>query len=510
MASKSHIYPQSDPRRTSTILAFAGFIVLAVLASALTSWLLYTWGSGLSFALLFSAAVAIPVAVAAAPQALSNARAFPQLLTNWGVLWLLMYVSELVFRIRNAEAAKTNPLDLYAITRMGPELIISFMLMLYLGTRRLAWPKSLFRGVIGFLAMYATVCTISTFWSVYPSWTLYKSVELLLDVALMAAILASFSTWKEYRDLFNLTCGIFGITALWTWAGVTIFGSAAWDPLGRLIGVVPITSPNALGEAGAILIVVAIARLMPIGVRTTERAWYLAVLVFGAVTLIAAKTRNDIAACAFGVIVVLFFSRSVRQALALAALGGIVLSFTNAGRFLWNFLLRGQTQSELYSLTGRLDWWSYAWQQFQKHPWTGLGAYAGGRFVVLGRLGFGDTGSLHSDYIEALLGTSLWGLIPLLLALFGTWWLLTRFVRRSDSAPGERQLALECLGVLGILTVHSVFNIELIWHAPMPFLLVLGYAEFLRRRHQAVPQLVLPPQPAHVQIEQTETARLSY
>jgi hypothetical protein len=39
--------------------------------------------------------------------------------------------------------------------------------------------------------------------------------------------------------------------------------------------------------------------------------------------------------------------------------------------------------------------------------------------------------------------------------------------------------------VLSVITVHSFFNDELIWHAPLYFLIVLGYAELLRR-HRSV------------------------
>jgi hypothetical protein len=92
---------------------------------------------------------------------------------------------------------------------------------------------------------------------------------------------------------------------------------------------------------------------------------------------------------------------------------------------------------------------------------------------------------LHSDYLETLVGTSFWGLIPLLTALFGTWWMLIKFVRNPFLLPFERQLALEAIGVLGVITVRSAVNVELIWHAPQFFLAVLGYAEFMRRRLKA-------------------------
>jgi O-antigen ligase len=199
---------------------------------------------------------------------------------------------------------------------------------------------------------------------------------------------------------------------------------------------------------------------------------------------------------------VLIFSRRARivalaSSVLMLATYTVALAFSAAPQpdALWNrvaspsgvvlsFLQRGQSQRELESLTGRTEWWQFAWQQFMEHPWTGLGAYAGGKFAVLSKMGFGDTSQLHSDYLETLVGTSIWGLIPLLAALFGTWWLLVRFVRAPSLQPFERQLALEAIAVLGVITVRSFVNVELIWHAPQFFLLVLGYAELLRRRAQ--------------------------
>ena len=52
--------------------------------------------------------------------------------------------------------------------------------------------------------------------------------------------------------------------------------------------------------------------------------------------------------------------------------------------------------------------------------------------------------------------------------------------RSLDSS--ERQLSGEMLAILGIITLRSFFNVEMSWHAPFLFLIVVGYAEFLRRR----------------------------
>ena len=131
------------------------------------------------------------------------------------------------------------------------------------------------------------------------------------------------------------------------------------------------------------------------------------------------------------------------------------------------------------------DWWGFAWHQFSQHPFTGLGAYAAGKFAVLGNLKV-NASTLHSDYMEVLVGTGFWGMVPLLLAIIGTWWLLLRYVRDLKLPAFERQLAFEAACILAVGTVRSFFDTEFIWHAPLLFLVILGYAELLRRQHERV------------------------
>jgi O-antigen ligase len=131
-----------------------------------------------------------------------------------------------------------------------------------------------------------------------------------------------------------------------------------------------------------------------------------------------------------------------------------------------------------------MDWWEYAWHEFSKHPWTGLGAYAGSRFDVLAGLGATYTSSVHNTYLEVIVGTGFGGLLPVILALAGTWWVLlgaSRRLRRMEKGP---RLAPEAIGVLSVITVRSFFTAHLIWHPSLAFLMLVGYAEFLRRHRQ--------------------------
>ena len=486
--------------------ALAGFALLAVAATVVILTVSSSF-SGLSsweLALLVGCGPLVLIAgVFAVQQGYENIRSMAGKLVWWHWLWLLILLSTFVFRVRDAQVAANEPIDYWAITRLVPEAIVAFALLTRLVNRRSNWGSSLFQGLVGTLATYGLVCLVSALWSVKPSWTLYKSCEFLLDVSVLAAALSVIRSTETYESLFNWVWTLCAFELGLTWVGAVLWPNEAWEPYPtRLIGVFPVQASNAVGASGAILAVVAFSRMFPAGVRGLQRSWYSLMFVFGIASILASKTRSAMGGVAIGVLLVLIASKRAKIAAALtvvpAALFYLVSYVQNGpaikafSDMVTTYVAREQNTDQIESLTGRVQWWQFAWEQFSQHPLTGLGAYAGGKFAVLSKLGFGDTAHLHSDYLEALVGTSFWGLIPLLMAIGGTWWFLVHFLRSSSLKPFERQLVVEAIGILGVLTIRSFFNTEFVWHAPQYFLVILGYAEFLRRRAKSASQ---QPQP---------------
>jgi O-antigen ligase len=459
------------------IILMAGISVL--LSGFLITTLLAHFGTGLAVAIALGIPLVLLLLGLAIPQAVRNIASLRGKLNRWHFLWLLSYVSALVFRVREVGASRVAPLDSWGALRIGPEIIIVFVLLGCLASRRTDWVSSVFRGSFGFLTAYCLWSAISTVWSVYPLWTLFKSGEYLLDVSLVAAIVMAVRSSEDYKTFFDWTWTLFGVELVWIWTQVMFWPREALED-GRLRGIFPVTAYNAVGESGAILAIVALCRLIPMTPRTRNRAWYTCLFLFGLVSMLMSQTRSAVAGFVLGVALVLFFARRKLGALFTVA-GAGVITFTGLGAMVLTFLKRGQDEGAFASLTGRLDWWTYAWHQFLQHPFTGLGAYAGGKFAVLGKLGL-DAGSTHSDYVELLVGGGIPGLVLFLIPLAGAWLLMFRYLRDRSFNLMEHQLCLESLGVLAIITVHSFFNVELTWHSPMFFLIVLGYAEFLRRR----------------------------
>jgi hypothetical protein len=442
--------------------------------------------------------------LAAIPMILLSSRALPQgwaklqmLRQNWRwwhPLWFCIFFSMLVFRIRDVGAAKANPLDAWAMTRVLPEAFVSLSLIIRLLLKKPNWMRALFTGIPGLMAIYCLICLTTAAWSVNASWTAYKSLEFLADVSLIASIVASAESSLTYQSLLDWTLTFYGLSLVGVWLNLPIWPTDAMDG-GRLTGVIPVEAANSVGTSGAVLSLIAICRLFPLYGKAKSQAWYILLFIFGMVSMVLSQTRAAEGAFMAAVVLIVIFQRQLRRIVvagtAIVApfvIASVLLShsmWVKAGDLFMSFATRDQSAGAMDSLSGRTGWWAYGMEQLSHHPFTGLGAYAAGRFAVLGKLGVGSAAMMHSDWIEILIGTSFWGIIPFAGALLAVWYMLIVCIRSNVFSPEQRQLALECFALLGILTLHSFFNDELSWHCPLLYFAILGYAEWIRVHRQA-------------------------
>jgi O-antigen ligase len=467
--------------RLRTIIAFASFVCLGLLLSAISFRLFVRFGF-LAAIIVVAVPIMLGAAIAALPELIRSVRSLKKGFAWQHCLWLLLFASAMDFRVRDYHDAIARPVDAWAVLRIGPELIVAVWLA-YRWASGKSSLRYLFAGLPGTLTVFCTLALISAFWSVSPPWTIFKSLEYLLDLTVLAVILESVHSAEDYLKVLNWTWVLYALETSIAWVGAVVSPANAWDEDGRLRALYPLVGANIIGTTGALLTLVAISRLFWPGKRT-DRAWYWTVCFFGIATMLVAQTRNAIGGFLLGLLVVCLFARRLWIAGAFVAFATPILMFTSAGGVVWTYLRRHQADQSLHSFTGRLDWWEYGWQQLAQHPYTGLGAFAGGKFGVLAKLGLAEATFLHSDWLDIAVGMSFWGVLLFAAAVVGTWWVLVKVYRSSSYSGLERQLAIECAGVMGLLTLHSFFNNELSWHCPLTFFAVLGYAEFLRRKTQ--------------------------
>ena len=409
-------------------------------------------------------------------------------------LWALLFLSSLTYRKRSSSEAYSAPVDSAAAYRMLVVFFVGSVLLLRLFLRRTDWLKSLISGIVGCLAWFAMVCVVSSLWSVYWSWTLYKACEYSVDIGCLAAIIYVATKDEELKTWFDWTWLLYGLLLCAVWIGAFIdpsagfstsleYGTAGIGLIGyQLVGVFPDVAANGVGEYGAIIGGIALARLLPYSRQRKHTLWYIGLFLFALLTMFFAQSRSSIAGWCMAVFVIFLFSRRVFMGAVIFLTGAASLVFSGALQEIWQYLERGQSAAEMSSLSSRLTFWAVAWEKLSDYPLTGLGAWAAGRFAVLSRLGHKQTGTMHSDWIETVVGTSFWGIIPIVVVMVWSWWVLIRFIRDPEIYGLNADLALEAIGVLGILTVRMFFMTDLTLHAPLDFFVPLGYAEVLRRR----------------------------
>lgn len=371
--------------------------------------------------------------------------------------------------------------------------------MIIAAKRNLAFVDHLAGGVLGVFSVFALWGAASTTWSVLPAVTAYKSVEYLAALAVVGATLAlisSRSVSKTFRGRLLRVKGVFDWYWLLTFGvllsvylGVLLQPTQALEPsIGlfsfQLQGVFPRIATNSVGELGAILAVVSLARLLhaPRAGRLTTWPLYALILVLSIVTLILAQSRSPILGCLLAFAVVAVADRRPWLLLAMGLLGA-ALAFGN-GAATQEYLARGQDEAEIGRLSNRVDYWEGALGAIGERPVAGHGAYAGGRYLLEHEILGAENAvsSLHNSYMEVLVGTGFVGLAVFVAGLVAAWASLVALRRRAARYPVGRLLWVESLGVLTVLTVRSVFSTPFIWTNVLTFGLVLIFVSTLGGR----------------------------
>jgi len=474
--------------KARTIAALPALALPALMASAGVLWvfLVQHWGvfgaAGLT-SVAIAAGIVLPLAAVQAPRKI---RVLAGLLTWWHGVWLMLFVSALVFRARDLTTIRQTPVNAWALYRIVLVSLAGLALAARLALRRPNWLPSLFRGLLGALAVYGMVSLASTLWSVYPAWTFYKALEYLVDLAVIAAVLAAAPSTESYKSFMDWTWFIFGGLLVTVWLGALVWPERAFLESGgqfspRLTGVFPVLDQNSVGDLAAVLALVALARLASGGRIRPGRAFYSAALFALLITLVFSQTRGAIVGFLLAMILVLLFSKRLATLALLSALVLLLASFGVTGKLLQGYWQRGDRPEDLQAYSGRLTLWQLAWEKMQDRPVLGFGAYAGGRFGALRKVEDTSLSSALNAYVEIALGTGLLGLVPVVVALAGTWRVLFRAASQFSFCLSERALAVEAVGVLTVITVRSFFTVQFVWHPSLDFLAVLGYAELLRR-----------------------------
>lgn len=310
-------------------------------------------------------------------------------------------------------------------------------------------------GAMGWLMAYLGYAMLSSLYSAAPLFS-FATAFGFISMGLFAAALATVASEKQIMLAFVLSLLAFILVGWVAYfalpdIGRSLFITDHGTVVERMCGLAG--QPNALGNGLAVYI------------GLVFLLWYrghigpVAAAILGGMglfTLLVADSRTALIAVVAGIVAVVL-RRSV-WLWGSALLGSSVLAvlgFSVQLRDLMSLsggLSRSGDPAELFTLTGRTEIWSFAWEKIVLSPWIGYG-YNSSKFILPDFDGLPGlkVDEAHNMLLQNLLAVGVIGTIPLLLMIVT---MLTDFVR----APDARRDLFTFLMIIWGVTVAGAFG----------------------------------------------------
>jgi O-antigen ligase len=370
---------------------------------------------------------------------------------------LLLLLSTLVLRFRSADELAYSPLDPAAQFRVLCVALAMILAAVALISRPLAVPSNgrVTSLPIRLFLLYVVVVFLGAPQSFSLALTGYRGVELLAGV--MVVVGARHLVGDEAVDRIGAVLYWFTVGLLLSvWVGYVVAPHQAIVYLAtqeapipfQIRGLFPAVSANGVGTLGVLLTFWSLGRLQSVSsLGRFQRMLGYAIAGLGVISLVLAQYRTGYGAFIVALLVYLLLGRRWLLATLVLMVVTAVIA-TSPSTFLAQaepFLLRGQSTEQASELSSRVDFWTAAIPVWEESPFIGRGLLTGTRFEVLAPLGFTYTSSIHSTWVEALVGTGLIGFALLMLSFLSA--CKRAYVRALRSADLVPVLLLTVLGV---------------------------------------------------------------
>ncbi len=371
------------------------------------------------------------------------------------VLWLGLLFPLVVDTVRTRDQILARDLSPVELLR-GAVPIVCFMIGVLLARPRV---RPVTRTELAF-GLFLGVAVASTAWSVVRWATLVKAGSLVVAYLTILAI-ARLDERRGGRSLDGLGLAILLVVGL-ALVQLAVAPRAVMIPVDgpgaplRLQGVLPAVAADLLGFLAA----VAVLLLLEGSALSWIRGRWVRAALIAACLLVLVLTRARAATGLMALGLALLYGRrlltlfaalpSGRRRLLIAAAtalaAGVVALAAVEPAWLVSLVTRGQDPRHFLSLTGRTVTWGDALAQWVHRPLLGYGYYAGHRFAIPVRPGWGNLQNLDSMWVETLLDIGLVGLVGLVLAVASAAYDLAR-PRAEDAHLGVRRVTF----VIGLL-----------------------------------------------------------
>lgn len=380
----------------------------------------------------------------------------------------LLFGSLLTFSTRGFQEAQENLFNIGNLVRYI-SLPIFYLYTFYLCYKKkfIYIPKV--PKAIKFLLLYWLIGAVSLLGSKWLNYSLVKWVEYFQLFFLSYYVLNMENEHVGFtRDIYEIIIKFFEGLMITVLIGIILspskafyIGSSELSALRsaaipfRLSGhLIPITSTS-VGFLSAILLYIYLVKY-----DNGEKVKYGKIkIVITTIFVITAQARMAIIGLVLAIIIYyLFLNRNIIRKIIAIYLGVFTLSI--AGPTIFSVLLRGQDISQLFSLSGRLEWWNYALEVYKKstifEKIFGQG-FAGGEKVVAAQSN-GAMYTLDSEILGSLISTGILGVIFIVMAIVSLSFAILYLMRniRLKCVNKYRLYISQLIGIMVILIVRMI------------------------------------------------------
>jgi hypothetical protein len=310
---------------------------------------------------------------------------------------------------------------------------------------------SLVQGPGFWVALLILTFAVSVSWSIWPEFTVYRTVELAAMWVAGAHVFSGPGWFAACRAFLAL------VIVLTMLGSILLLALGAVPFTGNLVGVL---SSNPGACIACALFLFSLHRSRQRGGRRDLAGIALSIV---AVVLFGSLAATAALALALLLIVVLDAPRYLRPLLATGLVGMILLNFyylflgLGDADWLLETVARafGKQPQHIFSMSGRLPLWNVVWEVTKDHPF-GLGFAAAERTFVVLLTRLSEVGwsakNAHSGYVSAWLGAGWPGLLLVAWLLASLW----RRVARVEARLRPLLAALLLLVAINNFTVAGI------------------------------------------------------
>lgn len=332
------------------------------------------------------------------------------------ILIFLVFTSLFLFKTRDFDETSASLIDISNLHRILSLVILLFLSIQYNLTLRIVKNNNL---VLKFYGIYIVTGFLSTvLFSDIILLSFWKLIEILsVSLAILYINKLCYINFEYFEYVFRLMVNYLKLIIIVSLVGLIIFPNVALQPPSQyqeaflpymIYGSILRINPNTMGLIAALIFIYSFLDYSISKKKLTNGLWIL-ILVF---VMVFAQSRTTLLALSLVYLIYVFKSKIISNFFKIFTTTVVfVLIYFNVN-LLTKYIGRGYEIDHLSKLSGRLDWWNYAYGVYLDSSLTerlvGLGFNTANR-NLLSQLDAGTASSLHSDYIDSLISSGVIG-----------------------------------------------------------------------------------------------------